>query len=89
MKRKQILINGILLILLVSCVTKDYWGLSSHGNIKSIEISNQVSQAFIDTDSLHVIIELPGGIDRSNLEIKCLKLFSFAKSDKNIVVKLV
>jgi Putative carbohydrate metabolism domain len=72
----------LLIIALQSCVKEDYFGYSPYGNIKSIEVSNQASQAVIDPDSLLVSIELPPGVDATALEIQTLELSSFATSDK-------
>lgn len=72
----------LLIVALQSCVKEDYFGYSPYGNIKSIEVSNQASQAVIDMDNLSVSIELPPGIDATALEIQALELSSFATSDK-------
>lgn len=88
MKNRILYITLVTAFLISSCVKEDHWGLSSFGNIKSIEVSNQASQAKINKDSLTVTIELPGGIEQSALEIKSLVLSSFASSDKTIGDKL-
>lgn len=80
---KNIYLYIILLAsILQACVKDDYFGYSQYGNIKSIEISNQASQAKISTDSFTVSIEIPAGVDANALKIKTLQLSSFATSDK-------
>ncbi|GEM_PF-614213 len=86
---KKNLIYWILVIIILSgCIKEDYFGYSKYGNIKAIEVSNQASQAVINISEKTVSIELPGGVDRSMLEIKVLQLSSFAKSDKKVGDKL-
>lgn len=68
--------------LLSACVEENHFGLSSYGNIKTIEISNQASQAVINTTSFEISVEFPGGVDLSELTLKTLTLSSFANSDK-------
>ena len=72
------------LMLVVSCVEEDYFGLSAYGNIKSISVSNQASNAQINTDSLQVIVEIPSGADLSTIVLQELELSSFASANKNI-----
>lgn len=72
------------LLLLVSCVAEDHFGLSPYGNIKTVEISNQASQATIDNENLTVEVEFPGGVDLSELSIRTLTLSSFAVADKEV-----
>ena len=80
--------RGIYFIMLIavlqSCVKEDFFGYSPYGNIKSIEVSNQASQATIDTDSFLISIELPPGIDATALLIQTLELSSFATADKGV-----
>ncbi len=71
-------------LLQVACIKEDFFGFSSFGEIKSIEVSNQASQANIDIQNKNVIIEIPGGVDLSNIAIQQLTLSSFALSDKNV-----
>lgn len=83
----KISILNILIIaslIISSCVSDDYFGLSSSGNIKTIEIANQASTAIIDNTTQTITIELPPGINSSALLIKSLTLSSFASSDKNV-----
>lgn len=72
------------IVLVGACIEEDFFGLSSYGEIKSIEVSNQASQAVIDTETKNVSIEIPGGVDLSSIKIQKLALSSFAKSDVNI-----
>ena len=59
-------LNYTILILLVifasSCVNEDYFGYSSFGEIKSIQISNQSGIARINSKEKTVAIEIPAGI---------------------------
>ena len=74
----------LLITCLFGCVEEDFFGLSSFGEIKSIEVSNQASQAVIDTEGKIVTIEIPGGVDLTEITIKSLTLSSFATSDKKV-----
>jgi len=74
----------ILFMVAVSCVKEDHFGLSPYGNIKNFLVSNQAGNAVIDTDSLTVSIEIPGGVELSSLVIQSLELSTFATADKNI-----
>ncbi len=70
--------------ILFSCVKEDFFGLSSYGNIKSILVSNQASNAVINNSDFSVEVEIPGGIDLSSITIQTLTLSSFATSDKQV-----
>ncbi len=74
----------VLGIILLSCVKEDYFGLSSYGNIKSIVVSNQSGNARIDTEALSVEVEIPAGIDLSNISIQSMEISTFASSDINV-----
>jgi hypothetical protein len=76
----------IILIIAFSsaCIKEDFFGFSSFGEIKSIEVSNQASQALINSDSKYVSIEIPGGVDLTNIVIQKLTLSSFATSDLKV-----
>ena len=79
---KQINIGIIALIgLLVvqACVDEDFFGLSSFGRIKGIEVSNQASAAVISDDSYTVRIAFPEGVDITEVSVRSLTLSSFAK----------
>ncbi len=80
----RILYILILILLFGSCVKEDYFGYSESGNIKSVTISNQASNAVINEDSLTVVIEIPGGVDLTSLVFQELTLSSFAKADREV-----
>ncbi|WP_186758101.1 PCMD domain-containing protein [Echinicola salinicaeni] len=73
-----------IVLILFSCVDEDFFGLSSYGNIKSIELSNQASNSVIDLAEKTVTIEFPSGIDRSTISIQQLTISTFATADKSI-----
>jgi hypothetical protein len=79
---KHIFLLLIIITCLSGCIEEDFFGLSSFGEIKSIEVSNQASQAVIDTEGKIVKIEIPGGVDLTEITIKTLTISSFATSDK-------
>ena len=78
---KKILLFFIISAIAFSCVKEDFFGLSPYGEIKSIEVSNQASQAVINAQTKNVTVEIPGGVDLSGLKIQKLTLSSFATSD--------
>jgi hypothetical protein len=67
-----------------ACIKEDFFGFSSFGEIKSIEVSNQASQALINSSIKNVSLEIPGGVDLTNIVIQKLTLSSFATSDLTI-----
>jgi hypothetical protein len=71
-------------LVMASCVKEDHFGLSPFGNIKDFLVSNQASNAIIDTENLLVTIEIPGGVELSSLMIQTLELSSFATADKKV-----
>ncbi|NPD48203.1 PCMD domain-containing protein [Lentimicrobium sp. S6] len=71
-------------VLIQSCVKEDHFGLSRYGNIKDMVVSNQATNAKIDTKNLTVTVEIPGGVDLSEINIQALNLSSFASSDKQV-----
>lgn len=81
---KTIAITTLPVFLIQSCVKEDFFGLSPYGNIKDLVVSNQASNAKIQTDSNKVIIEIPGGVDLSEIQIQSIKLSSFAEADKKV-----
>lgn len=81
---RKIFIISVISIIAFSCVKEDFFGLSPYGEIKSIEVSNQASQAAIDSETKNVTVEIPGGVDLSELKIQKLSLSSFATSDINV-----
>jgi len=88
-----IVMKKYILILFVSfftfsCIKEDFFGFSNFGNIKSIVVSNQASNAVIDLSELTVQVEIPAGVDLTSVSIETLTLSSFATSDKNVGDKL-
>lgn len=81
MKMKRLIICLMSVFILVSCVKEDYFGLSSYGNIKSIEVSNLAGIAVINTDSQTISLPIANGVDLSEIMIQSLTLSSFASSD--------
>jgi hypothetical protein len=81
---KRYIILFLLTMVLFSCVKEDFFGLSSYGNIKSILVSNQASNAVINTSELSIEIEIPAGVDLSAISIQKLELSSFATADKTV-----
>jgi hypothetical protein len=81
---KKILLLLFAALVVGACVKEDFFGYSSFGEIKSIEVSNQASQALINTNTKNVTIEIPGGVDLSDIKIQKLTLSSFATSDLTI-----
>ena len=82
--RKNLVFVMLTALTLSSCIKEDYFGFSPFGNIKSIEVNNQASQATINSNEKRIEIEFPGGVDLTNLTIQRLTLSSFATSDRNI-----
>ena len=72
------------LLLISACISEDFFGLSTWGEIKSIEVLNQASQAVIDSEEKIVTIEFPAGVDLTNITIQQMTLSSFATSDINV-----
>ncbi|MCY1721652.1 PCMD domain-containing protein [Prolixibacteraceae bacterium Z1-6] len=85
---KKISIFLLLIIVISSCVKEDYFGLSPYGNIKRIEVSNQAGNATIDTENLTITVEIPAGVDLSEITIEKLELSSFATSSKKVGDKI-
>jgi len=78
---KKILFLLLIVVSVLACVKEDFFGYSSFGEIKSIEVSNQASQAAINSTAKKVTVEIPGGVDLTNIRIQKLTLSSFASSD--------
>ena len=78
---KKLFLISIISIYVFACVEEDFFGLSPYGEIKSIEVSNQASQAVINAQTKNITVEIPGGVDLSSLKIQKLTLSSFATSD--------
>jgi hypothetical protein len=82
---KRLLSIAIIIgIATASCVKENYFGLLESGNIKTLLVSNQAGNAVIDIDAKTVEIEIPGGIDLSEITIQKLELSSFATADKGV-----
>lgn len=81
---KKILFLLLILFSVIACIEEDFFGYSNFGEIKEIEVSNQASQAVIDANTKNVTIEIPGGVDLTDIKIQKLSLSSFAQSDLTI-----
>ena len=66
---------------MTSCIEEDHFGESDYANIKKMVVSNQSGNAIIDNVNSKVTIEIPGGVDLSEITIQTLELSSFASSD--------
>ena len=80
--KKLVIIVAI--IGLYGCIQEDFFGLSSFGNVLSIEVSNQASQAVIDNDNFVITLEMPPGVDLSTITVQTLELSSFATSELEV-----
>lgn len=74
----------VLFFFLSSCVKEDYFGYSNYANIKVLEVSNQASQTVIITGENKVIVEIPGGVDLTQIVLQKLELSSFATADVQV-----
>ncbi|WP_319500423.1 PCMD domain-containing protein [uncultured Draconibacterium sp.] len=74
----------LMILVFVSCVNEDHFGLSPHGNIKDLLVSNQAGNASIDQEAMLITVEIPGGVDLAGITIQELQLSSFATADKNV-----
>jgi hypothetical protein len=82
---KRVLTIAVLLAIAnTSCVKEDFFGLSGFGNIKTLLVSNQAGNAVINNDSMTVRVEIPGGVDLSEITIQRLEVSSFATADKEV-----
>ena len=81
---RKLFIIIIVIFMAGACIEEDFFGLSLYGEIKSIEVSNQASQAVINSTTKKVTIEIPGGVDLTSLKIQKLTLSSFATSDLHV-----
>lgn len=79
---KNIFYTIVIIGILSSCVKEDYFGYSKYGNIKNIVVSNQASNAVINNENLSVVLEIPAGVNLSEISIETLEVSSFAKADK-------
>ena len=70
-----------LTILFGGCLEEGYFGLSSFGEIKDIQVSNQAGNAIINSQDKTVKVEIPGGVALDQLTVQVLTLSSFATAD--------
>ena len=84
MKTRCLRLLFVAFLLLSSCVTEDYFGLSPYGNIKSIEVSNLAGIAVVNKDSQTISLPITNGVDLSSIVIQSLTLSSFASSDLTV-----
>ncbi|WP_027136701.1 PCMD domain-containing protein [Gaetbulibacter saemankumensis] len=80
---KSILLLTCSGLIMLGCIKEDYFGASPFGNIKQILVSNQSGNATIISDSLLVTVEIPGGVDLTEITIETLEISSFAKANKD------
>lgn len=78
--KKIFLVFGLFLFL-TSCIREDHFGESDYANIKKLVVSNQSGNAVINIKEATVQVEIPGGVDLSQITIQTLELSSFAKSN--------
>ena len=74
---KKILLFLSYIILFTQCVDEGFFGFSSFGEIKAIEVSNQASQAVINSQEKEVSVEIPAGVDLTNITIRSFFLCYF------------
>lgn len=86
MRRSVILF--VLLGCIFGCVKEDYFGLSPHGNIKQFLVSHQAGNAVIDTEAMRVTVEIPAGVDLTDVLIESLQVSSFANANVQVGDKL-
>lgn len=84
MNTKNILLIISVVLLFTSCIKEDHFGESEYANVKKIVVSNQSGNATINTSGATVIVEIPGGVDLSEMTIQTLELSSFATSDIDV-----
>lgn len=84
MKIKPIIFLLINLILFSSCLEEDYFGESSFADIKKISLSNQSGAAKINTEEAVVTVEIPGGVDLTQITVQALEISSFATSSISV-----
>lgn len=71
-------------LFFTSCIKEDHFGASEYANIKKIVVSNQSGNAVINSENATVMVEIPGGVDLSEITIQTLELSSFAESDLGV-----
>ena len=67
-------------LILTSCIKEDHFGESEYANIKKFVVSNQSGNALIDKANAKVTVEIPGGVDLSEITIQTFEVSSFAVS---------
>ncbi len=78
---RNIILFIFISLVAVACLEEDFFGLSSFGRIKDIQVSNQAGPARIDHVNQTVEIEIPAGVSLDQLTVNKLTLSSFATSD--------
>jgi hypothetical protein len=78
-----------ILTLLSACVKEDFFGESNSANIKNIVVSNQSGNAAINTTDNSVTVEIPGGVDLSNITVQTLEISSFLSLQFLLVIPLI
>lgn len=81
MKIKYTTLIILSIFLLGACVKEDYFGESEYANLKKISLSNQSKNAEINPKLAKVRVEIPGGIDLSEIIVQAIELSSFASTD--------
>lgn len=81
---KNIILTLSAVAVFTSCIKEDHFGESEYANIKKMEVSNQSGNAVINSADATVTVEIPGGVDLSEITIQTLELSSFATSDKQV-----
>ncbi|MCX2743826.1 PCMD domain-containing protein [Mangrovivirga sp. M17] len=69
-------------LIVFSCVDEDFFGLSDQGNIKNLVVRNQAKNAVINRNDKTVEVEIPGGVDLTEIEIQTIEISSFARANK-------
>ncbi len=83
MRKYRFLLIVMLAGVLASCIEQDFFGLSPHANIKTIEVTNQAGAAAIDAAEGTVTIEMPAGVDLSQTGVRTLTFSTFATASVN------
>lgn len=78
---KNIILVCSAVVFFTSCIKEDHFGKSEYANIKKLELSNQSGNAIINSNEATVTVEIPGGVNLTEITIETLELSSFATSD--------
>lgn len=81
---KNILLLFSAVLFFTACVKEDHFGESPYANIKKMVVSNQSGNAIINSEESTVTVEIPGGVDLTEITIQTLEVSSFASSSYNI-----